>query len=424
MIAGRSPELAAIGELVGRLSAGRGSMIVFLGEPGIGKSHLLAHGRAAAISAGLKTIATACLPTEESLPLDPVWSLLRQLSKLTPAPPPYPPLDSSAEVLAGALFERLEWVGPDAPLLVVVDDLHWAGGAARQILHAVAVHLADLPIAWLLASRPVPAIEELAHRLSRAQQVLSASLGPLGRDDIASLLAFETAQEVSEELATAVLERTGGNPLLCVSLVRAGLVSEPSLLAEWGREEKGLLRPILADWLDHLDADLVEALRAASVLPEQMRPEWLEAISGTSVPDQLALSGLISPTEEGSWRFRHPLIREALYDSLSAGERRGLHANAVQAMHGEAPQLLAPQLAGAGLLAEASHAHLEVGETIYERGGGEDALAPFRQAIELATRGGEAARRRWRVAVVPGWHSPCCGPVSAPRPRRLRDSCS
>jgi DNA-binding CsgD family transcriptional regulator len=402
MVFGRSRELAAIGELVARLAAGRGSAILFLGEPGIGKTHLLAHGRAAAVGAGLKTIAIACLPIEESLPLDPVWSLLRQLSKLTPPPPPYASLDSSAEVLAGALFERLEWVGSDAPLLVVVDDLHWSGGGARQILHAAAVHLADMPIAWLLASRPVPAVEELTRRLSRAQQMLSASLGPLAKDEIASLLAFETAAEVSEELISAVLERTGGNPLLCVSLARAGLVSDPSLIGGRRRGEEGLLRPILADWLDHLDVGLVEKLRSASVLPEEMRPEWLSAISGASAPDELALSGLISPTEEGaSWRFRHPLIREALYDSLSAGERQRLHAIAVTAMDGEAPQLLAPQLAGAGLLAEASRAHLEVGETIYARGGGEDALAPFRQAIELATTGGEAAlARRGRAGLV------------------------
>ena len=410
-LVGRDGELDLLAGLVGQAGRWRGGAVLVVGEAGIGKSALVAASQSLARSAGMLALGVCCLPTGESLPLDPIWSLLRQLSRLgTPVPAPPPPA-ASQEVVAGALFDALEHVAGTAPLLVGLDDLHWASAVARQVLHSAIVRLGDLPIAWVLAGRPTPEVEALARRLLRAGAGLRR-LAPLEPEEVALLFEHLTGRRVEAGEAERLQRRTGGNPLLCSLLARPSTV--PSVppaeapagqfpAAAWGEQGADRLGmgEILADWLDHLDPGVVAALRAACVLPEELDEAWLTSLvaSTPAVGADLAgleASGLIARSGGATWRFRHPLIREALYGSLPATERARRHAEAASVLSeaGAPAHLLAPQLSGAGRHGEAARAYLELGDTIYSRGGGEDAIDPYRHAEELSALAGDLATCR------------------------------
>ncbi len=397
----RAEEAGLLAHRARRLAGGQGGVVVLAGEPGSGKSWLVATGRALVVDAGVAALEVTCLPVSESLPMDPIRSLLRQARRL--APPPLPPLppDARVEVVANSFFDHLEHLAAAAPLLVAIDDLHWASAAARHVLQSAITHLADLPMAWLLAGRPDPSLSALVRQLGRELPVDVRVLGPLGPEAVGQLLAMHLGRPADPEQVARVHARTGGNPLLCVALARTW--PGPAGPGPGAGEAPGpAVQAILAEWLDRLDPRVVDALGWAAVLPEPARAPWLEALTGLGPdlaglagpgaadlggrgPPGSAATGLLVPDSRGQWWFRHPVVREAIYGRLSPGERGRRHRRVADLLAGEAPHLLAPQLAGAGDLAGAARAYLEVGEIILARGGGEDATAPFERAVALGS---------------------------------------
>jgi DNA-binding NarL/FixJ family response regulator len=389
---GRSNELAQIQDLVRGAIAGRSSGLLVEGEPGVGKTGLLAEAAARA-GDGVAVGRAACLPDTAQLPFDPVFGLLSSLGRRTPIPS-----GSSQRDVFGEVVAELELAAADGPLLLLLDDLHWSDAATLELVHYCLARLSDLPVAWLLATRPASGPRLLAHRLARAGFVRRVELSALTPVDTRRLAEEVLGnRSVGSELAAVLYDRTGGNPFLCEELLRslepnrdeglaaaAGLV--PAAVSEAVQERASRLTPVL-----------LRALEWAAVLPEPFAYTELEAVAGAdagSAPELLAEAGFLSKDPEGGWRFLHSILRDAVYLGLPEDERVRRHGQIADTLKGQPLERVALQLESACRYERAADAYLELAQTALNRGHGQDAVRLYERAGELAQRGGEPRSAR------------------------------
>ncbi|EWM18519.1 AAA family ATPase [Kutzneria sp. 744] len=226
----RERELAAIHDMIGAVAAGHGRTVLVEGPPGIGKTAVLATAGEQARGRGLRVLTSVGGELEQDLP----FTIVRQLFE--------PPLrtEDRAELLAGAaglaepVFGRsdpsqgdvvygLYWLcanlSASAPLLLVVDDLHWADGPSLRFLSHLSRRIADLPVLLLLAGRPGPVLDGLvgaalggtAPHVIRLRQLSDEAVGVLVRRDLSA--------EAEDEFCQACAVATGGNPFLLAEAV-------------------------------------------------------------------------------------------------------------------------------------------------------------------------------------------------------------
>ena len=193
------------------------------------------------------------------------------------------------------------------PVLLVVDDAHWADPASVELI----AHLARRPVRTRLlvvvAFRPAQASERLLRALAGRPRV---TLGPLSRAEAGELL-----RDVPASRRDDVYERAGGNPLFLEALSRSGGVPETVLDA-------------LADELAARSPDALALARGGAVAGEPFAPELAAAAAGLDDPaalaalDELLAAELVHACGPREFRFRHPIVRQAIY----APRRRGLAA--------------------------------------------------------------------------------------------------
>lgn len=152
---GREAELERGRDLLDALAAGRGGALLVLGEPGVGKSRLLAELAGAAAERDLVVARAACLPLSTPLPFDPVLELLRSLRRTGETDIVVSDSSPGGAELFTAAVRTIEGVASGRSLLLVLDDLHFSDAATRELVHYCIARLADLPAAWLLAARPL-----------------------------------------------------------------------------------------------------------------------------------------------------------------------------------------------------------------------------------------------------------------------------
>jgi tetratricopeptide (TPR) repeat protein len=375
---GRQHDLDELGESLAAAAAGRGSLVLVAGEPGIGKTRLadeLARGAARSLGAGVLwgtcwegDGAPAFWPWIQALRdhagrRDPatlraelgdgaadvarlVPGLAGRLGELPPSPTLEP--DQARFRLFDAVAGLLRRAGEAEPLLLVLDDLHWADRSSLALLRFVARELRDARLLVLGTYRDVqlggsPAAEPLAKLAGRARHL---TLGGLGEDDVAELLALTAGRPPGADLAQAVHRRTGGNPLFVREVARLLAAEDRPAIPEGVRE-------VLRRRLDGLPAGCAEHLAVAAVLGQEFRLDLLGAVSGRSTEAQLALldhaveARLVepSPGTVAGYRFTHALLREVLYERLPAASRVALHRRAGQAIEERFAADLEPRLA-------------------------------------------------------------------------------
>jgi len=375
---GRQRDLDELGESLAGAVAGRGSLVLVAGEPGIGKTRLadeLARGAARSLGAGVLwgscwegDGAPAFWPWIQALRdhagrRDPatlraelgdgaadvarlVPGLAGRLGELPPSPALEP--DQARFRLFDAVAGLLKRAGEAEPLLLVLDDLHWADRSSLALLRFVARELRDARLLVLGTYRDVelgrsPAAEPLAKLAGRARHL---TLGGLGEDDVAELLALTTGRPPGAELALAVHRRTGGNPLFVREVARLLAAEDRPAIPEGVRE-------VLRRRLDRLPAGCADHLAVAAVLGQEFRLDLLGAVSGRSTEAQLALldqaveARLVerAPGTVAGYRFTHALLREVLYERLPAASRIALHRRAGQAIEERFAADLEPRLA-------------------------------------------------------------------------------
>ena len=382
----READLARIDRRLRDATARRGSLLLLEGPAGIGKTRLVLeagrHGR----ELGL----TALSARGSELERDFAYGLVRQLfeAQLVAASPP-----ERAELLAGAaghaaalfgvaagqedvagalldpsfaILHGLYWLcanlGRRCPLLLCIDDAHWADQASLRFLHYLGRRVEELPIAVIAAARPAGPADgpPLLSALAADPSAEVVMLAPLSERAVAELVRRGLGADVEPTFAAACHEVTGGVPFLVKELVRAIAEAgiEPTEAAS-SRVTALAPRAVLQSVrqrLSRLPAAARELARAAAVLGEAdlrlaAALAGLDPGTAASAADDLAAAGIL---EEGRpLRFVHPIVRAAVEAGLPPAGRADLHAVAARrladegaSVHRVAAHLLAAEPAG------------------------------------------------------------------------------
>ncbi|RKT55318.1 BTAD domain-containing putative transcriptional regulator [Saccharothrix australiensis] len=368
-LVGRRRELVLLRRAVADVAAGRGRGVWVEGEPGAGKSALLAAGLADAVDAGCRVGWSALDELGGHLPLCAVLDCL-DLTALSP--------DRRHEVDLGSLLHA-DGAAADAvdrlvafvaelcargPLVLVVDDLQWADETSVACWQRLLDLTRRLPLLLVTAVRPVPRRADLA----RVRSAVAGSggdvvvLGALADDEVTALVTDLVGAPPGEGLRLLV-GRTGGNPRYVRgtvdALVRDDLVEFRDGVAELpcggaGDDLPPSLATAATRWSGFLSPAATEALRWAALLGVRFAVEDAATAAGRPVPDFAAAleeplaAGVLADTGSGL-AFRHPLLRQALYQGMPGPVRNALHRQAAESLAGAgaAVEVVAGQLAAA-----------------------------------------------------------------------------
>ncbi|WP_430647504.1 AAA family ATPase [Agromyces sp. GXS1127] len=351
-LAGREREFAALSHELAAVGDGQARTVLLSGEPGIGKTALMeAAVRRAGPSATV--LFARNLPLTTRVPNLAVRTLLKQTGDLERADADHRPLSLALD----ASIDRLLAVGP---VIIAMDDLHWADSSTLDALMFLAGGPEDrrLGIVATMRANPGAPVERWRADLLRLPTARALAVGPLDRPGMRELVADALGAPPHESLVSDVLARTRGNPyharLLLEGVDASAAAAPPAVVADLG---SALLRA----WsqLPQATQELCTML-ALHGKPVRIRtlaavdPSWADA--ERDLRPALATQVLETDDEGRTW-FHHPLTAEILVASVPAHERRERHAELARSTatvlaHGEpAPELLvdlADHLAAAG----------------------------------------------------------------------------
>jgi DNA-binding SARP family transcriptional activator len=374
-LVGREKAQRTAFRVIGAALAGASRTLVFVGDPGLGKTRLLNETLARAALDGAVTVVATPLASDHDAP----WSTLRALGRagLVTAPgsaatdpealavlagvlpeigsgPPRIPTDH-AEV-ASALARLLATVVEERPLVVAVDDAHYADGATLAAIGAALAEVRTGPLALVVtclpdAGRGPPALTRLRGEVGRRLNGESLRLEPLAPADVRRLVEalapWCADEEVRERLARRTMFETAGSPFLAVTLLQAlarASTMRSDVLAWPSRGSTiesplpisvpDLVRMAVVARVSELDPDDLQLLRAASIGGLGLDLEVLGETSGLAGPvldeglARLERAGLVT-CDGRRYSFAAPLIAEVVRrDCLTPGQRRALRRRA------------------------------------------------------------------------------------------------
>ncbi|PYO06778.1 MAG: adenylate/guanylate cyclase domain-containing protein [Candidatus Rokuibacteriota bacterium] len=390
-LVGRADELDQLMKAFARMARGRAQMVSLVGEAGTGKSRLLseffarleAEGQLREMAVRRVTCSSLGEPTygifgalfREAYKVDPADSLDVAREKLSNGlmalgaradeaaaiapvlsyvlgvedakPRDFEPeqLHRQIALAARALVERRL---QHEPLLIVVDDLHWADSASVDLLRSIVDHLAERPLMVLLSHRP----EARPPLVTRATQLI-IRVHPLSADETRSLVGGLFGAAVGEPLTRLqdfVATRAGGNPLFVEEIVRS-LVGTGVLVHDGDRwastaayeavDVPATLHGLLLSRVDRLPAEARRLLQEAAVLGAEFEEPLLRDIATDAgaihaALDRLTDADLIQSAGSGRdgtrYRFTHALVHEVVYQNLLLSRRTELHETAGRAL--------------------------------------------------------------------------------------------
>ncbi|MFE2757488.1 BTAD domain-containing putative transcriptional regulator [Actinosynnema sp. NPDC059335] len=366
VLLGRDAELAAVSRAVEGLSAGRGGTLWVEGEMGIGKSALLAAALARAALAGHQTAHAVADELDSRFPLRLALDALRvdptaadprraAVARALRERQPAGSIFGNGDPVAGGvdrLVDLVERLCADAPLALALDDLQWADESSTEVWRRLGALTRRLPLLLMGAARPVPRRPEVV-RLRRVVESgggVVLDLAPLGDSDVADIVGRLVGAPPGPALRE-IAARAGGNPLyvreVADALLRERLVVVGEDVAEVGEHAfdrvPGSLVSAVDGRLDLVSAPTREVLRWAALLGGEF------SVDGLSVVLARPVAELVTPFEEAAAAgvlrdagsriaFRHPVLRQALYERTPAALRNALHQQAAQALaHAGAP---------------------------------------------------------------------------------------
>ncbi|WP_036726311.1 AAA family ATPase [Patulibacter minatonensis] len=349
----RDGTLALVSAALERARDGRGGAVVVVGDAGTGKTSVLEAARRAA--GGTATVAVRAEEMETGVPFGVLDALLRALGDAPGAGDGPDAVDPTVPFVRA--LRRLE--RHDGPLLVTLDDLHWADEDSLRVVAFLVRRLAALPVTFVGALRAWPPhAHDLVHALEADGAVDVARLGPLSRDASRALLVERAGRELPTSVARRVWELCGGNPLL-TGYVGTALGRGEDPLGDRAVAPPAEVVPhdpgvpggpgtrLLVGRFAGLDDDALRLARTAGLLGTSFRPEVAVDVAGLPAPrsqralEALVGSGLVREDGHDRLRFLHPLLVRALHDDVAPAVRRHLHGRAFR------------ELARRGLSAEA-----------------------------------------------------------------------
>jgi class 3 adenylate cyclase/tetratricopeptide (TPR) repeat protein len=452
-LVGRESELGALREALAALGAGRGGIVHLLAEAGVGKSRLLAELAKDEVARGLGWLEGRSLSTGRNLAYHPFADLLRSwagirdeegaeaerarigeaLAALLP--------DTASELLPFLLRlqgldsgdeRRLAELPPDAlermsrralgellrgearrrPLVVVMDDLHWADRSSIELLEAL-LRLADEErLLFVVAARPgwpetSGRILERA-RAQHAERNLELALAPLGPEAVRRMVRnLFRGGDVPYATRTLIEERARGNPFYIEEVVRS-LVDQGAVEYRDGAfhatralesvEIPGTVQEVVMARVDRLAPERKSVLQAASVVGGTFHTVVLDAMGAGDgrLGDRLAElceAEFLVPSDRSrgeEYSFKHPLLQEVTYDALLQARREALHRAAGEAIEqrllGAAPgidAMLAYHFGRGGVPERAEEYLFRAGDEAARSAASSEALHFFQEASKL-----------------------------------------
>lgn len=353
---GREGELAELELALREAAAGRPGLVLLGGDSGVGKTRLIAElarrlqdgdpplllrGDAvqasdgelpyAALLGALRPLVRADDPVFSQLPEATRAQLAALLPGLQDGPPRQPPGESegSARIaLFEALLTLLDRLSERAPLVLILEDMHWADRPTLAFVDFLVRSLREERVLVLLSYRTDELyrrhpLRPLLSELERAEGTRRIALEPFDREELAQALTDILGAPPKPSLVARLLERGEGNALYTEELLAAGLDGR-------GAPPRSLSDAFLGR-IERLSTDAQRLARALAVGRALDEPA-LSAITGLedgtlreALREAVAEQVLV-PVSDGTFGFRHALLREVLYDDLLPGERGALHA--------------------------------------------------------------------------------------------------
>jgi DNA-binding CsgD family transcriptional regulator/tetratricopeptide (TPR) repeat protein len=380
-LVGRDRELGLLSAAVGELARGRGSAIWVEGEPGVGKSALVEAGIAAARDLGCDVLWGTADQLSQRSPLGVMMSCLGVRARssdrrraeiadllLSRGPGLFRDFEVAYAAAAEMLVALVDELCTAAPTVLVIDDLQWADPASVTVWQRLCLAVEQLPLLLVGVCGPVPRRPEVVNVrtvVSRRHQTV-ITLEPLTDADAATLVARLVGGRPGPHLARWAAAAMG-NPLhlreLVEALLRERMIRVRGGVAELSDDDADRVPVSLADALSgrlSLVPDLaVRTLDTAALLGQEFTVTELATLVRESVPvlsnglgDAVAAGILV---RSGSrMAFRHPLIRQALYERTPAPVRAALHLDAARVLADAdvAPLTVAQQLLAADQLGD------------------------------------------------------------------------
>lgn len=326
---GRAAELSAITALLAAACEHHPAIVMVEGEAGIGKTRLVDELAGIARRQGT-TVLTGGTPqlSGQDLPFAPLVTALRGVVQWPDR------LEGNQWAVTARDRHRIFYqvllalteLSTAAPLLVVLEDLHWADVSTWALLSYLSVAMNDQPVAivaTIRSGRRRAELREIASELGRRPNVVSIRLAALAADSMKQLIAGRLEGASLDQ----VLELAQGNPFVALEFAEAGAIEPiPESLTDFVRTRVERAGPLAA-----------QILSALAICDEVADDAMLSAVTGIGAAMTVqaihaaADERLIMTRAEGC-RFRHALTRKVIYDGLLPGERRMWHGRVAAAL--------------------------------------------------------------------------------------------
>ena len=363
---GRGIEIAQLRDLFDRTNRGAGSVVLITGEPGVGKSRLVAELAADALARGGHVLLGRCHPSTQILPfgpwveafrlggvigaatlgaMEPAWRA--ELARLFPevAGPGLPASSGNPLRLFEAVGNLVQRVARARPTVVVLEDCHWADEMTLSLVAFVARQIGSWPVMLVVTVREdetaeTPLVQRTLAELRQARAATLLALAPLARADVGDLVRAVLGPGVearrAERLETRVWTTSEGNVFVALEALRAW-GSDVRAEAEPPLSLPERVRELVTTRLARLSDAGRKAVAVAAVLGREFDFALLQHAAELSEEDAAsALEELVRRRVVGGvgerFQFTHDRIREVAYDELLPQRRRLIHARVVNAL--------------------------------------------------------------------------------------------
>ncbi|MFI8829235.1 AAA family ATPase [Streptomyces sp. NPDC053431] len=377
----REPQLAELDQALESLLRGNGSFVVVEGAPGLGKSRLLAQVRESPHVAGARLFTARGSELEKEY----AFGVVRQMftpvlltqsaaakngafaGSAAPASSILGAMETDQEVGDLAALNSLFWLtanlSHEMPLVLLMDDLHWADEPSLRFLHYLLSRLDEVPVLVITAVRP-PGAESYSAPLRRVINNSSRKLleiSPLSVQACDKILQDSFSSPVEPGFVSACSAAAGGNPMLLKEMAAALRMRGVEPTAQNAASATALAADAVSRrvrlWLNSLPAESGDLARAVAVLGGEAPLEWAAALAGlepasaveaASALETADLFTFIRPSSSdsaGHFAFVHPLVRAAVYETLGWAVGH-FHLDAAQVLHtaGAEPERVAAHL--------------------------------------------------------------------------------
>ena len=327
---GRARELAELKGALDDARAGRGAAVLLAGDAGIGKTRLVAELAQRARTAGFVVLLGHSLDLAGTeLPYHPFIEALRPLGQ------PWADTGQTATGSRLRVFERtvalLEKRAGSDPVLLVLEDVHWADVSTIDLTIYLAHYIDVLPVLLVTTARideigSRDRIRTLADGIRRSRAGHVVDVAALDADEVSALLEGTSSVPPATVLSRAIVARSQGNPFFAEELLKVAGSGDPAQLPP-------SLRDLLLHRTTGLDRTALDLLRMAAVAGRDV--PYAALCQAAGVPEavmrqslrQAVERGILVVTPDGDRvRFRHALLAEAVYTTVLPGEREDLHA--------------------------------------------------------------------------------------------------